>query len=130
MSPKLDHVAIVVRNLEEAIPYYIHELGMALVYEEEQAVAGVRAAYIDAGNALLQLLQPVRPGPIQEFLDEHGEGLHHICLAVTDIPETLNQLTNEAGTPVSIGGWGRRTCFLRHVPEGVRIELTEVELAR
>jgi methylmalonyl-CoA/ethylmalonyl-CoA epimerase len=125
MSLELDHIAIIVHNLDAALSYYIDYLGMRVTYREEQESAGVRAAYLDGGGAQLQLLEPIRPGPLQTFLEQHGEGLHHICLAVPDIPAFLSRLPGEKNTPLSTGGGGRRTCFLQNTPEGVSIELIE-----
>lgn len=122
---QVDHVGIVVGDLEAAIPYYRDRLGMALVGQEEQPQAGVRVAYFDAGTARLQLLQPNAPGPIAGFLAEHGEGLHHICLLVDDIRAAVATLAPDAEVAIGIGGFGRSTCFLPVTISGLRIELAE-----
>ena len=75
---------------------------------------------------MLQLVQPTGPGPIADFLAAQGEGLHHICLAVEDIPATLRRLPGQEGVRVGMGGRGRRACFLAAPPNGLRIELTEL----
>jgi methylmalonyl-CoA epimerase len=122
---QVDHIGIVVRDLEAAVPYYRDRLGMALVGREEQPRAGVRVAYFDAGTTRIQLLQPTAPGPISGFLAEYGEGLHHICLLVEDIQAAVATLAPDAGVAIGIGGFGRRTCFLPVTTSGLRVELAE-----
>jgi methylmalonyl-CoA epimerase len=125
---RIDHVAVAVHDLEASLGYYIEELGLPLIHREEQASLGVQVAFLDGGSTLLQLVQPTRPGPVQEFLSEQGEGLHHICLAVGDIGATLDRLARDHEN-VTVGAWQRRACFLQDRPNGLRIELTEVKHA-
>ena len=59
---------------------------------EEETVEdqGVRAVLLDAGNSLLELLQPTVPDTgIARYLEKRGEGLHHVCLEVDDIVASL-----------------------------------------
>lgn len=69
----------------------------------------------------VQLVQPLRANPVQEFLDTRGEGLHHVCFAVDDVDAALAGLGQ--GVPTFVGGRGRPACFLRGVPAGVEVEL-------
>lgn len=121
----LDHAAIAVADIDAALPYYEETLGLKVVHDEIADDPGVRLCYLDAGNAYIQLVEPVRPGPVQQFLDEHGEGLHHICFAVDDIPRMLAAADDGNGVQVFMGGRERLACFLSGTPTGVLIELTE-----
>ena len=123
----MDHVGIVVRDIDGALPYFVERLGLAVLEREDQPATGVRAVYLAAGATVLQLLAPLRPGPIQDHLDAHGEGLHHVCFAVPDIPAALPALAPGAEVSLAIGGRGRRACFLPERPAGLRIELIETE---
>lgn len=127
MNRSIDHIAIAVWNIDEALPYYRDQLGFGLIEEENLPSAGVRLVYLDAGNTMIQLLEPIGETPIRAFLEEKGEGLHHLCLAVDHIPALLNRLPGEADRTVVMGGRGRRACFLNRKPSGVPIELTELE---
>ena len=129
MLDDVDHVGIVVADIEAALPYFVERLGLALVGQEAQPATGVRVAYLAAGPTTLQLVQPLGPGPIRDHLDQHGEGLHHLCFAVPDIGAAVRHLAPEATVEVLVAGRGRRACFLPERPFGVRIELTEVEPA-
>jgi methylmalonyl-CoA/ethylmalonyl-CoA epimerase len=125
----IDHVAILVRDTDAALPYYTEQLGFRLVGDEHNpAGGGVRLTYLDAGNIMLQLVSPTSDsGPIAQYLDANGEGLHHICLTVDDIERAVADLAPGAGTPIAVGGRGRRTAFLPGRPNGVVLELTEAE---
>ncbi|MCC6791308.1 MAG: VOC family protein [Thermomicrobiales bacterium] len=123
----IDHVALIVRDIDEALPFYTEQLGFRLISDElTTASGGARLAYLDAGNIILQLVSPTgASGPIRDALDANGEGLHHICLTVDDIDQTLDRLAPGVETPIAVGGRGRRTAFLPIRPNGLVTELTE-----
>lgn len=124
---RLDHVAVVVRSTDGALRYYRDRLGLAVHSTEEIGELGVRLTYLDAGNAFLQLVEPLdETGPLAAWLAEHGEGLHHVCFGVDDVTEALAALSDN-GAPVSLGqGRGRLSGFVATSDgHGVRIECTE-----
>ena len=123
----IDHVAIAVQEIDAALPYYTGTLGFSLVQDEELPSAGVRLVYLGGGNTMLQLVQPIAPCPVADFLVQYGEGLHHICLAVDDIPALLQSVPGQYGVGIVMAGRGRRACFLSGAPNGLRIEVTERE---
>jgi methylmalonyl-CoA/ethylmalonyl-CoA epimerase len=86
---------------------------------------GARLVWIDAHNVLIQLVEPLRAGPISDYLASHGEGLHHVCFAAPDIPEVLDRIGIETEDGIFTGGRGRRACFLRDRPSGVLVEIYE-----
>jgi methylmalonyl-CoA/ethylmalonyl-CoA epimerase len=123
----IDHIGLLVRDIDAALPYFTDRLGFTLISDEfTPASGGARLAYLDAGNVVLQLVSPTGAnGPIAEHLETHGEGLHHICLAVDDIDRTIADLTPAADVAVSLGGRGRKVAFLPARPHGLIMELTE-----
>jgi methylmalonyl-CoA/ethylmalonyl-CoA epimerase len=125
----IDHVAILVRDVDASLPYYTEQLGFALLRDElTQASGGARLAYLDAGNIKIQLVSPTgTTGPIADYLANHGEGLHHICLTVEDIDQTIAALAPGVEVPVVVGGRNRRTAFLPARPNNLVTELTEAE---
>lgn len=126
----VDHVGIVVRDIDASLPLYRDTLGFAPFGDESLPEVGVRVIYLTSDrpdSTVLQLVQPNRPGPLMEFLEAQGDGLHHICLAVVDIPQTLTELAPGTDVRVVMGGRGRRACFLPEMRQGLRIELTEIE---
>ena len=121
----IDHVAIAVTDADAAIPYYTDVLGLTLIGDEIAEDPGVRLVYLAAGDDKVQLVQPVRPGPVADWIGHHGEGLHHICFEVDDIPGSMQALDLRPERPVFRGGRGRRACFVADTPTGINIELTE-----
>jgi methylmalonyl-CoA epimerase len=87
------HTGIVVRSIDHAYAFYRDALGLRVVKEEVIEDQGVRAALLDLGNSLLELLEPVVPDTgIARYLERKGEGLHHVCLEVSDIDAALADL--------------------------------------
>lgn len=122
---RIDHIAVAVWDADVAEKYYTEQLGLQRVHDEFTEEPGVRLTYLDAGNAFIQLVQPFRPGPVEDFLRAQGEGLHHICFAVDDINRATSLLPGQSEAGIFMGGRGRLACFLLGNPKGVRIELTE-----
>lgn len=121
----IDHVAIAVLNADQSMTYYVDGLGLKVVGDEIADDPGVRLVYLAAGDHRVQLVQPLRPGPVSEWIDKRGEGLHHICFEVEDISAVLVDIPGEAERPIFRGGRGRKACFLGNTPTGVNVELTE-----
>ncbi|SDW48167.1 VOC family protein [Paenibacillus sp. CF384] len=127
MIENIDHIAIAVWNIDKALPFYTEQLKLKVIEDELLPSAGVRLAYLDGGSTMIQLVQPIGDTPIRKFLEEKGEGLHHLCFGVTNIPDVLSDLDGEQMTKVVMGGRKKRASFLSHQPNGLRIELTEME---
>jgi methylmalonyl-CoA/ethylmalonyl-CoA epimerase len=127
---RLDHVAIAVEDTERALEYFAGALGLAVVSSEEIAVPRARLTYLDAGNTYVQLVQPLdADSELALWLGENGEGIHHICFGVDDVPEAVEKLSG--AQPSALGsGRGRISGFLPppHA-HGVRVECTEFDLA-
>ena len=123
---RLDHIAILVRSTDAALEYYEGELGLPLHSSEEITSPPVRLTYLDSGNAFLQLVEPLDPSSaLGAWLDEHGEGLHHICFGVDDVAAAAKALSNGA-SPTLGSGRGRASAFVEtSASHGVRIECTQ-----
>lgn len=122
---RLDHVAIAVRDTDEALRHFRDRLGLPVIHQEDNDAAEARLTYLDAGNAYLQLVQPLNP---QSELAQWGEGLHHICFGVENVAASAAALAGEAAPPVQMGsGRGRPSAFVPGpAPHGVRIECTQL----
>lgn len=93
MKVQLDHVGIAVADIAEALAFYRDALGLEVDAPEEVGSQKVRAHFIPAGGAALELLEPTADeSPIAKFLGKRGAGLHHITLRVEDIRAALDQL--------------------------------------
>ena len=92
-SPILDHVGIAVAGIAEALGFYRDALGLPVEAPEEVASQRVRAHFIPAGGAALELLEATAAySPIAKYLARRGAGLHHITLRVDDIAAALDRL--------------------------------------
>jgi methylmalonyl-CoA/ethylmalonyl-CoA epimerase len=128
---RLDHVAVLVRSTNEALRFYSGRLGLAVASSEEIESPHVRLTYLDAGNAYVQLVEPLdSDSPLARSLDDHGEGLHHICFGVDDVPAAAAALS-DPGAKVTLGsGRGRVSAFVAaEESNGVRVECTEFDRA-
>jgi len=120
----LDHVGIAVHDADAAIPYYRDVLGFDLVGDEIADAPGVRLVYFDAGNALIQLVQPVRDdAPVAMWLTAHPEGLHHVCFRSDDLRQCERQLNGGGESAIFRAGRGDDAFFLDAEPNNVKIEI-------
>jgi methylmalonyl-CoA/ethylmalonyl-CoA epimerase len=125
---RLDHVAIAVRDTSTALERFEAGFGLSVISSEEIDQPHVRLTYIDCGNAMIQLVEPLdEASPIAEFLNSHGEGLHHICFGVDDVPGGAGALSESRTPPAALGsGRGRPSAFVSGAaPCGVPVEVTE-----
>jgi methylmalonyl-CoA/ethylmalonyl-CoA epimerase len=125
---RLDHVAVLVRSTDDALPYFTEQLGLRVAHQDQLATPPVRLTYLDCGNAWIQLVEPLDPEhPLARQLEEQGEGLHHICFGVDDPLAAAVELAGPgAGEPVKGSGRGRVSVFAPSPPQhGVRVECTE-----
>jgi methylmalonyl-CoA/ethylmalonyl-CoA epimerase len=93
MKAILDHIGIAVSDIDEALAFYRDALGLDVEPAEEVPAQKVRAHFIPAGGAALELLEATAgESPVGRFLTKRGPGLHHITLRVDDIRAALAQL--------------------------------------
>ena len=129
MFDRIDHVGVVVEDLDAAIKLYEGAFGMPLVHRETVEEQGVEAVLLDVGDGHVELLSPLGPEtPVGKFLARKGAGLHHVAYAVSDIEATLSGLT-ESGielidTEPRTGIRGSRVAFLH--PRSTGGVLTEI----
>jgi methylmalonyl-CoA/ethylmalonyl-CoA epimerase len=128
-KPTLDHIGIAVKSLDAAKIY--EALGLSVDHIEVVATQGVRTAFLSAGEANIELLEPTGPeSTVAKFIEKRGEGIHHLCFRVDDIESHLGRLRaegyrliNESPVP---GAHGCRVAFLHPAAgNGVLIELSE-----
>jgi methylmalonyl-CoA/ethylmalonyl-CoA epimerase len=129
-APRIAHVGIAVRALDEILPFYRDLLGLPEVPLDD--TDGARIVGLAAGDSLVELLEADQPdSPIGKFVAKRGPGIHHICFAVDDLDGTLSRC-RAAGvrlideTPRH-GAEGKRIAFLHpSATAGVLVELTEL----
>src|SRR6478609_8815767 len=96
----VDHIAIVVPDLDEAIAEHRDTFGVLVLHREELHGEGYEVAFLEVGGSTIQLIAPTsEDSEFAEFLAEGGPGLHHIGYQVEDLAAALAALT-EAGRTV------------------------------
>lgn len=133
MLHRINHLAIVVANLEESLKFWRDALGLPLSATEENPDENVNIGFLDIGESRIELLEPTNAeSGIGKYLEKKGPGLHHVCLEVADIEATMQrlrdhgvQLINE--TPKTREGENIRYCFIHPKSTyGVLVELYEL----
>jgi methylmalonyl-CoA/ethylmalonyl-CoA epimerase len=127
---KIDHLAIVVHNIEEALQVYEEALGLELTDVEEVPEQAVRIAFLPVGESEIELVEPLSTGSgVAKFLEKRGEGLHHVCFEVEDIEAALQDLADKGIRPINQqprqGAHGRVAFLHPKSTHGVLIELIE-----
>ncbi len=126
-AQRIDHVGVLVRDIAAAARYFVERFGMSVATVSDLADGSARLAYLDAGDTTLQLVQPLRDGPLAKQLAERGEGLHHVCFLVDGLEAALAELPGEVDRvgAIYMGGRQCRVVFTSFRPSGVLVELTE-----
>jgi len=93
MKASIDHIGIAVADLAASLAFFRDALGLELDAPEEIASQRVRAHFLEAGDATLELLEATAAdSPIARFVAKRGPGLHHVALRVDDIVAALAEL--------------------------------------
>ena len=105
MITALNHVSIVVPDIETAARRLRETYGLDVGPRMLNADQGVRLAYVQLGTARIELIEPSRPdSPVAKFLERNPKGgLHHVCLGVDDVEDTVRGLAQD-GVRVLGGG--------------------------
>jgi len=132
MIRHINHIAIVVPDVEEALSFYQDALGLKLSHVEPNEEQGVVVAFLPTGKSEVELVEPVDTHTgVARFLNKRGPGLHHICFEVDDMQATLARLDAKGVELINrepiIGTGGKKTAFIHPRSAcGVLIELYEV----
>jgi methylmalonyl-CoA epimerase len=90
---EIDHVAIAVHDLEQAIAWYQENFEATVAHRERVESDGVEEALLKVADSYIQLLTPIADSsPVAKYLERHGEGLHHVGYRVEDCGAALDVL--------------------------------------
>jgi len=94
MAKRVDHIGILVSNIDEAMKLYSDCFGAKVDKFETLGDRGVKAAILSLGQgANLELLEPLPGSNMAKILEKRGEGLHHVTLEVDDVDKELSRLS-------------------------------------
>ena len=133
MLKRLNHIAIVVPDIKEAGDIYRQKLNAVVSKPKSYPEHGVTVVFVELENTKIELMEPYGDNSsIKRFLDKNPDGgMHHICIEVSDIDKSLEELNKNkvtilgTGKPVK-GSHNKKIIFL-HPKEfcGTLIELEE-----
>lgn len=133
MPRRIDHVAIIVRNLEQALLFYRDTLGITPSEIKDVPTEQVRIAFLPLGGlggSEIELIEPTTSNSsLSAFLEKRGEGLHHVCLEVDDIDVALQELRDKEAPVLDqqprLAAEGRAIFLHPKGTHGVLLELLE-----
>jgi methylmalonyl-CoA/ethylmalonyl-CoA epimerase len=132
MRKRLHHVALVVRDLDAALSFYRDTLGLRVHKVETVAEQDVKAALLNLDNTEIELIEPLSSeSGVGRFLENRGEGLHHVCFTTPDIRAEIADLKArnvELIDQEPRHGLAGLICFLHpRAHAGVLVELVEAD---
>ncbi len=93
---KVHHIGIAVNDIDEAVKLYTDVLGLQVTNIEVVVDQNAKTAIIPVGETKIELIQSTSPeGTIAKFIENKGEGLHHVALEVDDIKGALQTLSDK-----------------------------------
>ena len=132
MKPiKINHVAIVVQDIDAALSFWEQTFGLKLDHVEDVPSQKSKVAFLPLGESEIELVQPTTSDSgLANFLEKRGEGMHHICIEVSDIDATLAELKSKGvrlinEIPEELPG--RKMAFIHpKAANGVLVELYQL----
>ncbi len=129
--PKLEHIGIAVKNLEESNALYKQLLGKRHYKIEAVESEKVRTSFFKTGSSKIELLEATdEQSPIAKFIEKRGEGIHHIAFEVKDIRAEMERLKQEGFRLINQepkrGADNKLVCFVHpKSANGVLVELCQ-----
>jgi methylmalonyl-CoA/ethylmalonyl-CoA epimerase len=128
---KINHIGIVVAEIDEALKFWRDAMGIELHHREEVPGQKAQVAFLPIGDTEVELVQPTsEDSGAGKFLQERGGGMHHLCFEVDDIKEKLMDLKTKGirlinEEPIELPG--RKMAFIHPKSTGgVLVELYEI----
>jgi methylmalonyl-CoA/ethylmalonyl-CoA epimerase len=129
---QINHVAVVVENMEKALSFWCDALGMELHGLRDIPAEKSQVAFLPLPGSEVELVQPTTDDSgIAKYLAKRGPGMHHICLEVDDIEGMMSHLKSQGVRLINeeprVGGDGKKYAFIH--PEstsGVLVELYQI----
>ena len=127
----IEHIGIAVKDLDTNAPFWKHVLKISHKGTETVAQEGVTTDIYDTGSGKVELLQSTVSGSvIEKFLENRGEGIHHVCFEVDNINKAILELKELNIDIISdrptVGAEGYKVVFIHPKSTGgVLVELAQ-----
>ncbi|MFN2297375.1 MAG: methylmalonyl-CoA epimerase [Anaerolineales bacterium] len=128
---KINHVAVVVADIDAALAFWRDALGLSLAGVKDMPEQKSKIAFLPLDDSEIELVEPTDPDSgIAKYLSKRGPGLHHICLETSDLDAAIARLKEKGirlvGNGPSTGAGGQRMVFIHpKCTGGVLVELYE-----
>lgn len=129
---RIDHIAVLVDDLDKTLSFWRDGLGMELTHIEDVPAEKSMVAFLPVGGSEVELVKPTTDDSgLAKYLEKRGPGMHHVCLEVDDIEGMLAQLKAKGiqlinEMPMN-GLGGKRYAFVHpKSANGVMVELYEL----
>ena len=128
--PKIEHIGIAVKDLNEAVERFSKLLNTSPYKTEKVESEEVSTVFFKTGESKIELLVSTDPlGPIGKYISKKGEGIHHIAFDVDDIQSEIERLKKEGFDVIGDireGADNKLVCFIHpKSANGVLIELCQ-----
>ena len=129
---RIDHIAVVVDNLEAALAFWREALGLELDHTLDMPNENAIVAFLPVGDSEIELVKPtLAESGLGRYLEKRGPGMHHVCLEVDDIEGVMTHLKEKGIELINetprLGANGKKYAFVHPKSAfGVMIELYEV----
>lgn len=129
---RIDHIAIVVADIDASLNFWEDALGLAVSHIEEVKDQESMVAFLPSGQSEVELVEPTSgTSGVAKYLAKRGPGMHHICFEVDNIRVTLAKLKKHGIQLIderpTIGTGGKQIAFIHPKSTGgVLIELYQL----
>ncbi len=90
---KINHLAVVVHSVDEALTFWRDALGLPFDGVEDVPDEAVKIGFLDVDGVHIELLEPTTDDSgVAKYLDKRGPGMHHLCLEVDDLNMAMAEL--------------------------------------
>jgi methylmalonyl-CoA/ethylmalonyl-CoA epimerase len=125
---RVDHIAIAVNNVKEALKNYQNILNIEKIDIEEVPNEKVRVVMLKLEDSRIELMEPMTDdSPISKFLKDKGEGIHHIAITADNIEDDIDRAKKNGIRflgEIRSGSYGRKITFIH--PKSLNGVLTEL----
>jgi methylmalonyl-CoA/ethylmalonyl-CoA epimerase len=131
MIKRLNHVGVVVHNLDDTLKIYEKIFGLKPTTVKTAMDGKAKVAFVPAGDGEIELIQPMDPNmPQSKFLQTRGQGIHHISLSTDNIESEVDRMRKEgvafAAEAPKIGAHGVKIIFTKpETTDNITVELCE-----
>ena len=128
---KIDHIGIAVKDLEASNALFSKLFNKAPFHQELLETQHLQVSFFALEDTKVELIQPVsEKSTVHKYLENKGEGIHHVAFEVEDIYAEMGRLKSEGFQPLTekpyVGALNKLVCFFHpKTTNGVLVELCQ-----